>query len=132
MEEADLREPPLTVPGAQDIVHMHNTGFFRMPRPPKTRHCRRFRGDHVFKPRKLPLSELKTIRLELSELEAMRLCDSEGYDQEEAGARMGVSRGTIQRLLKSGRSKTITALVESAALLIEKGPNDEDMRTHKR
>jgi len=45
---------------------------------------------------------------------------------------MGVSRGTVQRLLKSGRSKTVTALVESAALLIEKGPNDEDMRTHQR
>jgi predicted DNA-binding protein (UPF0251 family) len=103
-----------------------------MPRPPKTRYCRKFRGDQVFKPRRIPLTELKTIRLELSEFEAMRLCDFDGYDQEEAGAEMGVSRGTVQRLLKRGRSKTITALLQSAALLIEKGPHDEDMRPHQR
>ena len=111
---------------------MHNTEHLTMPRPAKTRHCRRFRGDHVFRPRGLPLSGLKTIRSQLGELEAMRLCDFEGYDQEEAGARMGVSRGTVQRLLKRGRSKTITALLKSAALLIEKGPHDEAMRTHQR
>jgi predicted DNA-binding protein (UPF0251 family) len=81
----------------------------------------------VFKPRQTPLSELETIRLELSELEAMRLCDLEGCDQEEAGVRMGVSRGTVQRLLKRGRSKTVKALLESAALLIEKGAHDEDL-----
>jgi predicted DNA-binding protein (UPF0251 family) len=71
------------------------------------------------------MSELATIRLELSELEAMRLCDVERRDQEQAGQRMGVSRGTVQRLLKSGRSKVVKALVESAALVIEKGEQDE-------
>ena len=74
------------------------------------------------------MSGLATIRLELGELEAMRLCDVERRDQEEAGQRMGVSRGTVQRLLKSGRSKVIKALVESAALVIEKGEQDEDLR----
>ena len=102
-----------------------------MPRPAKTRHCRRFHGDQIFKPRRIPLRELHMIRLELSEFEAMRLCDFEGCDQEEAGAEMGISRGTLQRLLKRGRSKTITALLQSAALLIEKGPNDEDMRPYQ-
>jgi predicted DNA-binding protein (UPF0251 family) len=75
------------------------------------------------------MSELEAIRLELSELEAMRLCDVESHDQEEAGRQMGVSRGTVQRLLKRGRSKVVKALVESAALVIEKGEQDEDVHT---
>jgi predicted DNA-binding protein (UPF0251 family) len=76
------------------------------------------------------MSGLPTIRLELGELEAMRLCDAEGHDQEGAGRQMGVSRGTVQRLLKRGRSKVVKALVESAALVIEKGEQDEDLHTH--
>jgi predicted DNA-binding protein (UPF0251 family) len=103
-----------------------------MGRPAKTRRCRRFLGDQVFKPRQIPLSELDTIRLELSELEAMRLCDLEGRDQEEAGVQMGVSRGTVQRLLKRGRSKTVRALLESSALVIEKGVHDEDLYSDRR
>jgi predicted DNA-binding protein (UPF0251 family) len=75
------------------------------------------------------MSELTAIRLDLSELEALRLCDVEGSDQEEAGQQMGISRGTIQRLLKRGRSKVVRALLESAALVIEKGEHDEDVHT---
>jgi predicted DNA-binding protein (UPF0251 family) len=71
--------------------------------------------------------ELETIRLELSELEAMRLCDLDGYDQERAGERMAVSRGTVQRLLKSGRRKVLQALLQSRALLIEEGAHHEDL-----
>jgi predicted DNA-binding protein (UPF0251 family) len=73
------------------------------------------------------MTALETVRLELSELETMRLCDVEGASQEEAGQRMGVSRGTVQRLLKRGRAKVVSALLESKALLIEKGDTDEDM-----
>jgi len=73
------------------------------------------------------MRELETIRLELSELETMRLCDMEGLSQHDAGVRMGVSRGTVQRLLKRGRARVVRALIESKALLIEKGENDEDL-----
>lgn len=76
------------------------------------------------------MSELGVVRLELDELEAMRLCDLEGHDQESAGTRMGVSRGTVQRLVTTGRSKMIQALVESAALLIEGGNNDATVHSH--
>jgi len=65
------------------------------------------------------MTKLAVIPLDLAELEAMRLCDLEGNEQEAAGVRMGVSRGTVQRLLKSGRSKVVEALVTSAALMIE-------------
>ena len=113
----------------RSIVHMHITEGL-MPRPCKRRYCRAHQGDQVFKPRKIPMSELSTIRLELSELEAMRLCDAESLDQEQAGRQMGVSRGTVQRLLKRGRSKVVLALAGSAALVIEKGEQDEDLHTH--
>jgi len=73
------------------------------------------------------MHRLETIRLELSELEAMRLCDVDGFDQEAAGQRMAVSRGTIQRLLKSGRAKILGALLQSSALLIEEGAHHEDL-----
>jgi predicted DNA-binding protein (UPF0251 family) len=76
--------------------------------------------------------ELETIRLELSELEAMRLCDLEGCDQEQAGARMEVSRGTVQRLLKSGRVKVLRTLLEPNALLIAHGGDHEDLYTDER
>ena len=91
-----------------------------MPRPRKRRRCRRFDGDRVFKPRSIPMNELDRIRLGLDELEAMRLCDLDGLDQEAAGARMGVSRGTVQRLLQTGRAAVLRALITSAALIIER------------
>ena len=98
-----------------------------MPRPRKRRLCRAYDGDRVFKPRSIPMHQLETIRLELSELEAMRLCDLEGLDQEQAGLQMEVSRGTVQRLLKSGRAKVLQSLVQSHALLIEQGGRHEDL-----
>ena len=103
-----------------------------MPRPLKRRRCRAYDGDRVFKPRSIPMYDLDTIRLDLSELEAMRLCDVEGLDQEEAGEQMAVSRGTVQRLLKSGRSKVIRTLLESRALLIAQGGHHEDLYSDER
>jgi len=100
-----------------------------MPRPRKRRLCRAYNGDRVFKPRSIPLTQLEKIRLELSELEAIRLCDLEGLDQEAAGRRMAVSRGTVQRLLKSGRQKLVRAIVDSAALLIANEADYESLRT---
>lgn len=102
-----------------------------MPRPRKQRFCRAFNGDRVFKPRSIPMTALAQIRLELGELEAMRLCDVEGLEQADAGERMGVSRGTVQRLLAGGRAKLVRALLQPAALLIEKGPSDEDLHSHR-
>ena len=74
------------------------------------------------------MSRLETTRLELGELEAMRLCDLDRLDQDEAGRRMGVSRGTVQRLLRSGRAKVVGSIVATRALVIEKGRGDEDLR----
>jgi predicted DNA-binding protein (UPF0251 family) len=60
----------------------------------------------------------------------MHLCDGEGKTQEEAGVCMGVSRGTIQRLLTSARRKVARALVGQKALVIsEVMPKKEEIAT---
>ena len=43
--------------------------------------------------------------LKIEELEAIRLKDLEGYEQEECAGNMGVSRPTFQRILSSAREK---------------------------
>ncbi len=63
------------------------------------------------------MAELKQIELHRDELEALRLCDGEGLTQEEAGQRMGVSRGTIQRIVTVARRKTAISLTEGYALI---------------
>jgi predicted DNA-binding protein (UPF0251 family) len=50
--------------------------------------------------------------IEFAEVEAFRLVDMEGMSQEEAGQKMGISRGTIWRLLQNARRKAAQALSE--------------------
>ena len=89
------------------------------PRSKKPRTCGcSFKGK-AFKPTGIPLSELEKIILYIDELEAFRLCDHDGLTQEEAGLKMGVSRGTVQRLLSSARGKAAAALSECKAVLLE-------------
>lgn len=89
------------------------------PRHKKPRTCGcRFRG-RAFKPTGIPMPQLKKVTLYRDELEALRLCDHKGLTQEEAGKRMGVSRGTVQRILNSARKKSAAALSECMAIVFE-------------
>jgi predicted DNA-binding protein (UPF0251 family) len=98
-----------------------------MPRCRKKRCCRELgHGGRVFKPRAVPFDELEEIRLGLDEFEALRLCDLEDHDQESAGQVMGVSRGTVQRLLKRGRKIVIGALLHRQALVIRDEPERDE------
>ena len=65
------------------------------------------------------MTELPQVILCADELEALRLCDLEGLMQEDAGNRMGISRGTVQRILHRARGKVIRALIEGHALVLE-------------
>jgi hypothetical protein len=65
-----------------------------------------------------PVSEKSPIIIEPAELEALRLVDVEGLTQEDAGKRMGISRGTVWRLLQEGRRKTAQALTEGRRMQI--------------
>jgi predicted DNA-binding protein (UPF0251 family) len=65
-----------------------------------------------------PSSGKPPIFIEPAELEALRLVDMEGLSQEEAGERMGVSRGTVWRLLQEARRKSALALTEGRSIQI--------------
>lgn len=89
------------------------------PRCKKPRHCEcRFKGK-AFKPTGMPMSEVERISLSRDELEALKLCDLDDLTQEEAGTRMGVSRGTVQRMLSVARKKVATALAQGRAIVFE-------------
>jgi predicted DNA-binding protein (UPF0251 family) len=90
-----------------------------MGRQKKPRYCREFAGFNLFKPSGIPLSQLEIVEIALDELEAMQLCDFESRDQEEAAKEMGISRGTLQRLLYSGRKKLIDALMHGKAVTVQ-------------
>ncbi|MFQ3573794.1 MAG: DUF134 domain-containing protein [Thermodesulfovibrionales bacterium] len=68
---------------------------------------------------RIPTHELNLIILNHDELEAMKLCDLDGLTQEQAGEKMGISRGTVQRLLESAREKTIKAIIDQSGLVVE-------------
>jgi len=89
------------------------------PRCKKPRHCRcTFKGK-AFKPAGIPMSEIDQIVLSQDELESLKLCDLDDLTQEEAGVRMGVSRGTVQRILSAARKKVATALARGKAIIYE-------------
>ncbi len=89
------------------------------PRYKKPRICGCQMKGKAFKPAGAPLKDIEKIALYTDELEALKLCDMDGLSQEGAGKMMGISRGTVQRLLSEARRKTATALAECKALVFE-------------
>jgi len=89
-----------------------------MPRPRKHRCCRRYNADRIFKPQGIPMRDTQNILLSLDEFEALRLCDHDRLDQEAAGKQMGVSRGTVQRLLYEARHKVVEAVLGNHSLIV--------------
>jgi len=92
-----------------------------MPRPSKCRWIDREPTVTVFKPRGIPATELETVTLGVDELEALRLKDFQGLEQEEVAVRMNVSQPTLHRILESAHRKTAESLVHGKALVIEGG-----------
>lgn len=94
------------------------------PRPRKPRRCcpSRRPSDQIFKPAGTPLAKLDRVELLADELEALTLCDRDALTQAEAGEQMGISRGTVQRLVTSGRKKIVTALLEGQVIILK--PHD--------
>jgi predicted DNA-binding protein (UPF0251 family) len=89
------------------------------PRCKKPRACKcRFMGK-AFKPTGVPMTDVERITLSRDELEALKLCDLDDLTQEEAGERMGVSRGTVQRILANARKKVAKALSQGGAIVFE-------------
>jgi len=92
-----------------------------MAREPKCRRVEAIPKVSLFKPAGKPHACLEEVVIKLEELEAIRLKDLLGLEQEEGAERMGVSRPTFQRILMEGRSKVAGALIEGQAIRIEGG-----------
>ncbi len=74
-----------------------------------------------FKPYGVRMKNLEKVILLFEEYEAIRLIDHEDLNQEEAAAKMDVSRPTFTRIYKKARKTVAKALVEGKAMLIEGG-----------
>ena len=87
---------------------------------PRSRKCRRVCLEpacRIFR----AASRKTAVELRLDELEALRLVDLEELDQQEAAIRMGISRGTLQRLLYSAHRRIALALIEGRSIAISDG-----------
>ncbi len=73
-----------------------------------------------FKPAGVSLRALEEISLRADELEAIRLKDFEGLDQEQSAKKMQISQPTFHRTLLSARQKISDALVNGKSIRIEK------------
>jgi predicted DNA-binding protein (UPF0251 family) len=92
-----------------------------LARPKRCRRIADLPPCALFKPAGVPGRTLVELVLPMDELEALRLADYEGLYQEEAAARMGVSRQTFGRIVESARKTVARALIEGCALRIEGG-----------
>ncbi len=92
-----------------------------MARPPKCRLVGREPSVTYFKPRGIPLRDLDEVTLTVEGLEALRLSEIEGLDQDSAAERMGISRQTFGRILAEARKTVACAVVEGLGLRIEGG-----------
>ena len=87
-----------------------------MPRGSK---CRRVCSEPSHKV--FSAGEGEPVTLSVEELESLRLADLEEMEQDAAAQRMGVSRGTFQRILYSARKKTALALTAGKTIIIDGG-----------
>ncbi len=92
-----------------------------MARPTKWRKIENIPTIPYFVPSVEDVSEVLSNVLKLEELEAIRLKDLEGLEQEECAARMEVSRPTFQRILLSAREKVADSLVNGKTIHIDGG-----------
>jgi predicted DNA-binding protein (UPF0251 family) len=92
-----------------------------MARPTKWRRVDFIPQVTYFKPAGIPARLLEGVALSVEELEAIRLKDVEGLQQEECAERMRISRPTFHRVLESARRKVADVLINGKALRIEGG-----------
>jgi predicted DNA-binding protein (UPF0251 family) len=90
-----------------------------LARPSIPRHIGFVPGVVFFKPAGVRLRDIEVVLLGLEELEALRLKDGKGFDQETCAQHMRVSRPTFQRILQGARRKVAIALTQGKAIRVE-------------
>ncbi|MGM0367353.1 MAG: DUF134 domain-containing protein [Actinomycetota bacterium] len=86
----------------------------------------------LYKPSGVAEENIEVESLTIEEIEALKLKDKQGLDQTEAAKKMGISRSTFQRLLKSARKKLVSSILDGKAIKFEGGnyiPNANIVRT---
>ncbi len=96
-----------------------------MSRPPKHRRIRCRGGLYGFIPICPPTGA--PVELGLDHIEALRLYDAEGLDQEHAAEKMGISRATFGRIIREVHKLVAEALLNSRELIV-KSPEAVDIR----
>ncbi len=74
---------------------------------------------HYFKPRGVPLRRLQEIIVKADELEALKLRDVDGLEQQQAANKMGISQPTFSRTLNRAHQKISAALIRGQAIRLE-------------
>ena len=92
-----------------------------MPRPVKHRWVEGRPCATHFRPLGIPCCELEEVVLSIEELEAVRLKDAEGLEQEDCARQMQISRPTFVRIVQSAHKKIAIALTQGKGLRIEGG-----------
>jgi len=106
---------------AERFINIYYAYIFIMVRPKKCKMVYAEPGVTYFKPRAIPLIELKEVELSVEEFEALRLKDYEGLEQVRVAKRIKISQPTLHRLLKSARRKVAEALTKGKAIKIHGG-----------
>ena len=92
-----------------------------MARPKKCRRVEFFPESTSFIPLGKPKCSIESVTLKIEELEAIRLKDVEGLNQEECAKSMEVSRQTFQNIIYNAHRKIAIALTEGKAIEISGG-----------
>jgi uncharacterized protein len=89
----------------------------------RPRICRRILSSPnvtYFKPRGIPLMNLKEVVLAMDEYEAVKLKDLESLEQGECAKKMNISQPTFHRLVVSARKKISDAIINGKAIRVER------------
>ena len=89
-----------------------------MPRPRKCRRVGLVPANPCFYPQ---MGNPDEVVLNVEEIEAIRLSDLLGMDQDAAAESMDVSRGTFQRIINEARRKLADALINGKTIRIKGG-----------
>lgn len=90
-----------------------------MPRPRLRRRINFNPHVKFFKPQGIPMRGLEIVNLTGEEVEALRLKNLEGLDQNSCAEKMKTSQSTLQRILTSANKKIADALINGKAIKIE-------------
>lgn len=92
-----------------------------MPRCKKIRMVEFIPENKYFIPVNVVGKTIEEAVINVEEVEAVRLSDLEGFEQDECAEKMNISRATFQRVINSARKKISDALVNGKAIRIEGG-----------